>query len=263
MFRPCIDLRDGRVTQIVGGTLTDDGSGVKTNFVSERAAGWFAEQYRRDALTGGHVIQLGPGNETAAREALAAWPGGLQIGGGITADNAPQWLEAGASHVIVTSWVFRDGRLDWDRLKTLHERVGRDRLVLDLSCRKRDGEYFVVTDRWQKFTNLRVTRDTLQTLSTWCVEFLIHAVDVEGLCRGIDSELVGQLADGSPLPCTYAGGAKSLEDLEAVERLGRGRIDLTIGSALDLFGGSGVRYADCVAFNRSVQAARATIGRAY
>ena len=257
MFRPCIDLRDGRVTQIVGGTLTEDGSGLKTNFVSERPAGWFADQYRRDSLDGGHVIQLGPGNEPAAREALAAWPGGLQIGGGITADNAPHWLEAGASHVIVTSWVFRDGRLDWDRLKTLHEQVGRERLVLDLSCRKREGEYFVVTDRWQKFTNLRVTRDTLQSLSTWCVEFLIHAVDVEGLCRGIDTELVARLADGSPLPCTYAGGAKSLEDLAVVEHLGRGRIDLTIGSALDLFGGTGVRYADCVAFNRRVAAARA------
>lgn len=259
MFRPCIDLRDGRVTQIVGGTLSDDGNGVKTNFISERPSAWFADQYRRDALTGGHVIQLGPGNETAAREALAAWPGGLQIGGGINAETAPLWLEAGASHVIVTSWVFRDGQLDWDRLRTLHDQVGRERLILDLSCRKRDGEYFVVTDRWQKFTDLRVNRDTLQTLSAWCVEFLIHAVDVEGLCRGIDTDLVVRLAEGSPLPCTYAGGAKSLADLEAVERLGRGRIDLTIGSALDLFGGTGVRYADCVAFNQSVRSHQAKL----
>jgi len=250
MFRPCIDLRNGRVTQIVGGTLTDSGDGVKTNFVSERAAGWFAGLYRQDGLTGGHVIQLGPGNETAAREALAAWPGGLQIGGGITADNAMEWLDAGASQVIVTSWVFRDGTLDWDRLRALHGLVGRDRLVLDLSCRVRDGEYFVVTDRWQKFTDLRVERATLERLAEWCVEFLVHAVDVEGLCRGIDSELVRRLAEGSPLPCTYAGGAKSLEDLQEVDRLSRGRIDLTIGSALDLFGGTGVRYADCVAFNR-------------
>lgn len=250
MFRPCIDLRNGRVTQIVGGTLTDSGDGVKTNFVSERAAGWFAGLYRQDGLTGGHVIQLGPGNETAAREALAAWPGGLQIGGGITADNALEWLDAGASQVIVTSWVFPDGTLDWDRLRALHGLVGRDRLVLDLSCRVRDGEYFVVTDRWQKFTDLRVERATLERLAEWCVEFLVHAVDVEGLCRGIDSELVRRLAEGSPLPCTYAGGAKSLEDLQEVDRLSRGRIDLTIGSALDLFGGTGVRYADCVAFNR-------------
>lgn len=250
MFRPCIDLRNGRVTQIVGGTLTDSEDGVKTNFVSERAAGWFANLYREDGLTGGHVIQLGPGNETAAREALAAWPGGLQIGGGITADNAIQWLDAGASQVIVTSWVFRDGSLDWDRLRALHRLVGRDRLVLDLSCRVRDGEYFVVTDRWQKFTDLRVDRSTLERLAEWCVEFLVHAVDVEGLCRGIDSELVKRLAEGSPLPCTYAGGAKSLEDLQEVDRLSQGRVDLTIGSALDLFGGAGVRYAECVAFNR-------------
>lgn len=260
MFRPCIDLRNGRVTQIVGGTLTDSGTGVTTHFVSERPAGWFADLYRQDGITGGHVIQLGPGNEDAAREALSAWPGGLQIGGGITADNAPDWLAAGASKVIVTSWVFRDGRLDWERLKTLHGRVGRERLVLDLSCRKREEEYYVVTDRWQKFTDLRVNQSTLENLSEWCAEFLIHAVDVEGLCRGIDVDLVRRLADGSPLPCTYAGGAKSLEDLHEVQRLGRGRIDLTIGSALDLFGGRGVRYADCVAFNRAHRGESAPAG---
>ena len=250
MFRPCIDLREGRVTQIVGGTLTDSGTGVHTNFVSERPAGWYADLYRRDDLTGGHVIQLGPGNETAAREALAAWPGGLQIGGGITAENAPVWLDAGASHVIVTSWVFRDGRLDWDRLKELESRVGRSRLVLDLSCRKRGADYFVVTDRWQKFTELKLGAETFSQLAAWCTEFLIHAVDVEGLCRGIDSELVALLAEGCPLPSTYAGGARSLADLQEVERISQGRIDLTIGSALDIFGGSGVRYSDCVEFNR-------------
>ena len=250
MFRPCIDLRDGRVTQIVGGTLTDSGAGVTTHFVAEQPPGWFAGLYRRDGVTGGHVIQLGPGNEAAAREALAAWPGGLQIGGGVTADNAPAWLDAGASHVIVTSWVFRDGRVDWARLNDLVTSIGKSHLVLDLSCRQRDGEYFVVTDRWQKFTSEKISPELLTKLAAFCDEFLIHAADVEGLCRGIDHELVGKLAEWTPLPATYAGGAKSLADLEEVTRVGRGKIDLTIGSALDIFGGTGVKYADAVAFNR-------------
>lgn len=254
MFRPCIDLRDGKVTQIVGGTLTDNGAGLQTNFVSEQPPEWFSGLYRNDGLTGGHIIQLGAGNEAAARSALAAWPGGLQLGGGVTADNARAWLDAGASHVIVTSWVFRDGRLDWDRLRQLVTLIGRERLVLDLSCRKRGDDYFVVTDRWQKFTELKLSAETFALLSTHCAEFLVHAVDVEGLCLGIDDGLVAQLADESPLPVTYAGGAKSLEDLATVEALGRSRVDLTIGSALDIFGGSGVRYADCIDFNRRSRA---------
>ncbi len=249
MFRPCIDLHEGRVKQIVGGTLSDDSSSLRTNFVSDRSAAWYADLYRRDGLTGGHVILLGPGNEAAARAALAAYPGGLHVGGGINADNARSWLNAGASHVIVTSWVFRDGALDADRLRALVGVVGRERLVLDLSCRRRGEEYFVVTDRWQKFTQLTVTRETLEALSAHCAEFLIHAADVEGLCRGVDLELVERLATASPIPTTYAGGARSLADLETVTRIGQGRIDLTIGSALDIFGGSGVTYADCVAFN--------------
>jgi len=191
------------------------------------------------------------GNETAAREALAAYPGGLQIGGGIHRDNAEDWLAAGASHVIVTSWVFRDGRLDQDRLQALVRAVGASRLVLDLSCRRRGNQWFVVTDRWQKFTELALGAGTLHKLSESCAEFLIHAVDVEGLGQGIDEELVRQLGDWTPIPTTYAGGATSLADLETVTRVGRGRIDLTIGSALDIFGGTGVRYADAVAFNRS------------
>jgi phosphoribosylformimino-5-aminoimidazole carboxamide ribotide isomerase len=269
MFRPCIDLRDGKVVQIVGGTLGDNAAAVHTNFVSERPASWFAGLYRRDGLKGGHVIMLGPGNEPAAREALAAYPGGLQIGGGINAGNARAWLDAGASHVIVTSWIFRDGKLDEARLKQLVNAIGREKLVLDLSCRRKPltredatlspsdgerdgvrGDYFVVTDRWQKFTELKIGAETLQALARDCAEFLVHAVDVEGLCRGIDRELVEQLGRWTPIPATYAGGANSLADLEAVTRLGGGRIDLTIGSALDIFGGSGVRYADAVAFNR-------------
>lgn len=250
MFRPCIDLHEGQVKQIVGGTLRDDSAGLRTNFVSKHSAAWYARLYQSDGLRGGHVIMLGPGNESAAREALAAYPGGLQIGGGVNSDNARFYLEAGASHVVVTSWVFRDGQLDEDRLRTLVNAVGKSRLVLDLSCRRRGDDYFVVTDRWQKFTGLTISRPTLERLAASCDEYLIHAVDVEGLCRGIDRELVERLGQYSPIPTTYAGGARSLEDLKEVTRLGRGRIDLTIGSALDIFGGTGVRYADAVAFNR-------------
>jgi phosphoribosylformimino-5-aminoimidazole carboxamide ribotide isomerase len=253
MFRPCIDLHEGRVKQIVGGTLGTDPAQLRTNFVSDRSAAWYAELYKRDGLKGGHIIMLGPGNEDAAREALQAYPAGLHVGGGINLDNAKGWLEAGASHIIVTSWVFRDGTLDQDRLKELVAAIGKQRLVLDLSCRKRGADYFVVTDRWQKFTELAVSRDTLEQLAKHGDEFLIHAADVEGLCRGIDSELVARLAEWTPIPTTYAGGANSLADLEAVTRVGKGRIDLTIGSALDIFGGTGVKYDDAVAFNRRCQ----------
>lgn len=250
MFRPCIDLHEGKVKQIVGGSLSDSGAQLRTNFVSDKNAAWFAELYKRDGLSGGHVIMLGQGNDTEARAALKAYPGGLQIGGGVNVGNAPGWLDAGASHVIVTSWVFRDGKVDWDRLDQLVKAIGKGRLVIDLSCRKRDGNYFVVTDRWQKFTDMVLSTDTLKTFSSSCAEFLIHAVDMEGLCRGIDGELVGKLGEWSPIPVTYAGGASSIADLELVSKLGRGKVDLTIGSALDIFGGSGVRYADAVAFNR-------------
>ena len=250
VFRPCIDLHEGKVKQIVGGTLGDDSSRVRENFVSEKSSAEFAELYRADGLSGGHVIQLGAGNEAAALAALAAYPGGLQLGGGVNLDNATRWLDAGASHVIVTSWVFREGRVDFERLAALLQRIGKSRLVIDLSCRKRAGDYFVVTDRWQKFTDVTLAPDTLARLADSCAEFLVHAVDVEGLCRGIDHELVALLAEHAPIPTTYAGGASSLADLEEVTRVGKGRIDLTIGSALDIFGGNGVRYADAVAFNR-------------
>ncbi|HEY3930934.1 MAG TPA: phosphoribosylformimino-5-aminoimidazole carboxamide ribotide isomerase [Verrucomicrobiae bacterium] len=248
MFRPCIDLHEGKVKQIVGGTLGD--SGLRTNFVSEKPARWFAELYKRDGLVGGHVIMLGAGNENEARSALKIFPGGLQIGGGINSTNARGWLEAGASHVIVTSWVFREGKVDWERLGELVKLIGKDKLVLDLSCRKRGENYFVMTDRWQKFTELAVNQETLQKFSDYCAEFLVHAVDVEGLCRGIDHELVEKLGQWSPIPTTYAGGANSISDLETVTQLGQGKVDLTIGSALDIFGGSGVKYADAVEFNR-------------
>src|SRR5262245_15490890 len=209
MFRPCIDLHEGKVKQIVGGTLSDDPATVRTNFVSDRSASWYAELYKHDGLKGGHVIMLGPGNEEEARSALQAYPGGLQIGGGITLGNARSFLDAGASHVIVTSWAFRDGRLDRDRLDSLVAAISKERLVLDLSCRRRDDRYWVVTDRWQKFTDLTISREALDGLSVFCKEFLVHAVDVEGLCSGVDLELVSKLAEWSPIPTTYAGGAKS------------------------------------------------------
>jgi phosphoribosylformimino-5-aminoimidazole carboxamide ribotide isomerase len=253
MFRPCIDLHEGKVKQIVGGSLATDSGKLKTNFVSTHSAAWYAELYKNDGLQGGHLIMLGPGNEEAARLALRAFPGGLQVGGGITLSNASAWLDAGASHVIVTSWVFHGGRVDWDRLRDLVVKIGRERLVLDLSCRFRDGEYWVVTDRWQTFTEFEVSPQHLDQLSGHCAEFLVHAVDVEGLCRGIDENLVIRLGESSPIPVAYAGGANSLKDLETVTRLGHGRVDLTIGSALDIFGGTGVRYADAVQFNREAQ----------
>jgi phosphoribosylformimino-5-aminoimidazole carboxamide ribotide isomerase len=248
MFRPCIDLHEGKVKQIVGGSLGD--AGLRTNFISEKSAAWFAKLYQRDELGGGHVIMLGAGNESEAHSALAAFPNGLQIGGSINSSNAPRWLDAGASHVIVTSWVFREGRVNWARLEEIVKTVGKEKLVLDLSCRKRGPDYFVVTDRWQKFTGLVLNEETLETLSKNCAEFLIHAVDVEGLCRGIDHELVEKLGRWTPIPATYAGGANSSADLETVTKLGQGRVDLTIGSALDIFGGDGVKYEDCVKFNR-------------
>ncbi len=252
MFRPCIDLHDGRVKQIVGGSIDDSQpDSLRTNFVSEQPPTWFAELYRRDNLRGGHVIKLGQGNDDAAREALAAWQSGLQVGGGITADNAAEWISAGASHVIVTSWLFRDGQLDEERLNQLGQALGQEQLVIDLSCRKRGDEFFVVTDRWQTFTDLRVNAETLGRLAGHCDEFLIHGVDVEGLGQGIDETLVQLIAEHSPIPATYAGGARSMDDLRRVTKLGQGRVHLTIGSALDIFGGDGVRYEDAVAFNKN------------
>ncbi len=250
-FRPCIDLHEGRVKQIVGATLTDrPGPGPRTNFVSARPPAWFAQQYRRDGLDGGHVILLGPGNEAAAAEALAAFPGGLQLGGGVTAENAGAWLSKGAAKVIVTSWVFREGRIHWDRLSELRKRIGRDRLVLDLSCRSRGGAYYVVTDRWQRFTDVALDHAAFRSLAEFCSEFLVHAVDREGLQAGPDPVLVRLLAAARVLPVTYAGGIRSWNDVDLLAKIGRGRLDFTVGSALDIFGGSGLRYRDLVDFNR-------------
>lgn len=244
-FRPCIDLHQGRVKQIVGGSLSDtDGSAVRTNFESGQPPQWFAQLYRQDGLEGGHVIQLDPGNRKAAEAALAAWPGGLQVGGGVTIDNAARWIDAGAAAVIVTSWVFHDGVVDMNRLRQLSRSVGSDRLVLDLSCRRREDRYYIVTDRWQTFTQEFITPQLLDRLAPFCCEYLIHAVDVEGLCKGIETRLVALLGQWRGLPITYAGGIHTQAAIDTIERLGRGRIDFTVGSALDIFGGKQLVYRE-------------------
>jgi phosphoribosylformimino-5-aminoimidazole carboxamide ribotide isomerase len=251
MFRPCIDLHDGKVKQIVGGTLTGDQATLETNFVSTRSSAYYAELYKKDGLAGGHVILLGPGNREAAIEALGAYPGGLQVGGGISPSNAADYLEAGASHVIVTSYLFPKARFDKDRLEEMVKAVGAERLVLDLSCRSTGDGWTVAMNRWQDLTDLAVTPETMDLLADSCAEFLVHAADVEGRCEGIDEKLVEMLGSWGKRPVTYAGGARSLSDLERIETLSNGNVDLTIGSALDIFGGTLIRYNDCVAFNRS------------
>ena len=254
-FRPCIDLKNGKVVQIVGGTLKDDQTHSPiTNFETEKTPAEFARLYRKDRLFGGHVISLGPGNQAAALSALKAFPGGLQVGGGITHENAGLYLDAGASHVIVTSYVFSKGTIDMDRLTTLVKTVGKKRLVLDLSCRKRDGQFYIVTDRWQTFTQVPVTKETLVTLSRHCDEFLVHGVDVEGKMAGIQTELVEILGQYAPIPTTYAGGAGRFSDLDLVKALGGNRVDLTIGSALDIFGGT-IPYSDVVTWHHACTAA--------
>ncbi len=248
-FRPCIDIHNGRVKQIVGSSLKDQGSAASENFVSEQDGAFYAKLYREQGIRGGHVIMLNPvGSEhyeatkMQALGALAAYPGGLQIGGGITADNAKEFLDAGAAAVIVTSYVFRDGMIDYENLKKLADAVGREHLVLDLSCRWKEvagGEdgYYIVTDRWQNFTEERVTEELLDKLSAFCSEFLVHAVDVEGKANGIERPLVQLLGGWGKIPITYAGGVHSFYDLEQIAELGNNRLNVTIGSALDLFGG--------------------------
>ncbi len=245
-FRPCIDLHNGKVKQIVGGTLQQGGQ-PQTNFISSRSAAWFARLYKKDGLSGGHIIRLGAGNDIAAREALAAWPGGMQLGGGVNAENAADWIAAGASHVIVTSCLFSEGRLDLAQVKALVAAVGRERLVFDLSCRKKGGKYYVVTDRWQTFTKESIDADFLEFLAGYCAEFLIHAVDMEGLCLGVDSELVERLGTITPIPATYAGGIYTPDDLVCLRDKGRGRLDFTVGSSLDIFGGDGFSYQQLAA----------------
>ncbi|KDQ64500.1 hypothetical protein JAAARDRAFT_228134 [Jaapia argillacea MUCL 33604] len=250
LFRPCIDLHNGQVKQIVGGTLSDhDPSTLKTNFVASQSPAEFAKLYKDNGLVGGHVIKLGPGNDNAAREALAAWPGGLQIGGGITDKNASEWLEAGAEKVIVTSFLFPEAKFSVERLKSISSAIGKEKLVVDVSCRRRGDKWLVAMNKWQDITDMEVCRETLDLLSEYCSEFLVHAADVEGLCQGIDEELVAKLGEWVHVPTTYAGGAKDISDLDLVQRLSGGRVDLTFGSALDIFGGELVKFGDLCARN--------------
>lgn len=261
-FRPCIDIHNGKVKQIVGGSLKDAGDEAATNFASEYGADFYAEMYRRDGLSGGHIILLNPpsseyyeATKAQAMKALSAYPGGMQIGGGIRADNAEEYLRAGASHVIVTSYVFKDGEIKWENLDKLRAAVGKEHIVIDVSCRKKEDGYYIVTDRWQKFTNVKLTREVLEELSEYCDEFLVHGVDVEGKAHGIETDLAKVLADytgapksreekaGAKNPVTYAGGIGSMADLEELRRIGKGCLDFTIGSALDLFGG-GIAYKE-------------------
>lgn len=244
-FRPCIDIHNGCVKQIVGGSLADKGDFAKENFVAKADAAYFSDLYFNLGIHGGHVILLNsassPYYEATKKQAflaLSRHPGFLQAGGGITADNAYDFLDAGASHVIVTSYVFRNGLIDYERLNLLKKKVGREHIVLDLSCKKTNDGYKIVTDRWQKMTDTVVSLTLLDELSSYCDEYLIHAVDVEGKCHGIETELVSQLALYDGLPLTYAGGVGSFDDLAQLKTIGKSRINVTIGSALDLFGGN-------------------------
>jgi phosphoribosylformimino-5-aminoimidazole carboxamide ribotide isomerase len=244
-FRPCIDIHNGKVKQIVGGSLMDTGNQADENFVSDYDGGFYANLYKENGLTGGHIILLNPvgsdyyeADVEQAKAALMAYPGGLQIGGGMNADNARRFLDMGASHIIVTSYVFRDGQINYENLEAIKAAVGKEHLVLDLSCRKRDGKYYVVTDRWQKYTDVELSVETLDHLSSYCDEFLIHAVDVEGKASGIEQELVTMIGEWNKIPVTYAGGVRNEHDLQLLKELGHGQLDVTIGSALDLFGGS-------------------------
>ena len=248
LFRPCIDLHQGQVKQIVGGTLTE--AGASTNFISNLSAAYYADLYRQHQLAGGHIIALGPNNQQQVLAALAAYPKGMQFGGGVNLDNASDYLDAGASHIIVTSYLFEDGQFSWSRLNAIQSAVGAEHLVLDLSCRKTTKGWMIATDRWQTITDTAINKSTIKELESHCAEFLVHAADVEGLQSGIDSDLVELLGDYCSIPCTYAGGARSLEDLKLVDSLSNGKVDLTIGSALDIFGGRGVSLADCVQWNR-------------
>ncbi len=245
-LRPCIDIHNGKVKQIVGSSLRD-GADPVTNFVADQPPSYFAGIYRDDNLSGGHVIMLGRGNEPAAMNALHAFPGGLQVGGGITPANAQGFITAGASHVIVTSWVFSDGKLHWDRLEQISHAVGSDCLVLDLSCRKEGTEYVIVTDRWQRATDEVLSPKLFKRLSGYCDEFLVHAAHVEGKRSGIDGKLVALLSECSVRPVTYAGGVRSFDDLEEVAAAGNNQVDVTIGSALSLFGGA-MDYHEVVAW---------------
>lgn len=251
-FRPCIDIHNGQVKQIVGGSLKDENDQAKENFVSTQDAGFYADLYKRNRISGGHIILLNPesspyyeATKTQAKLALQSYEGGLQIGGGINDENAIEYLNAGATHVIVTSFVFKNGEINYDNLNKMVDKVGKKRLVLDVSCRKKEDKYYIVTDRWQKFTNVLLNEAVFLKLSDYCDEFLIHAVDVEGKVSGIEEELAKLMGNMNSIPMTYAGGVSSMEDLAKLKDLGKEKLDFTIGSALDIFGGT-LKFEDVV-----------------
>lgn len=253
-FRPCIDIHNGKVKQIVGGSLLDEQNQAKENFVSEQDAAWFAKMYEEKGLKGGHIILLNPvsseyyeATKKQAVLALGAYPKGMQIGGGITAENAAEYLEAGASHVIVTSYVFKDGKIHYENLEKLKKEVGSEHIVIDLSCRRKEDEYYIVTDRWQKYTETKLTEDTMEFFADYCDEFLVHAVDVEGKAGGIEENVAGLLGSWGKKPVTYAGGVHSFTDLDVLKKLGQDRVDVTIGSALDIFGGT-MKFEDVLGY---------------
>lgn len=253
-FRPCIDLHQGKVKQIVGNSLTVNQADLKTNFISDQSATDFAKLYAKDNLKGGHLIMLGTNNEVAALEALKAFPNGLQVGGGIAHDNAQYWIGQGASHVIVTSCLFKkNGQFELSKLEKLVDLIGKDKIVIDLSCKRREKDWLVMKDNWQTETNLSISESLLEMLASYCDEFLIHATDLEGKCQGIDIDLVKFLGKWSPVISTYAGGVTSLSDLDQVKSESLGKIDVTIGSGLDLFGGALVKYKDCILWNNRNQ----------
>lgn len=260
-FRPCIDIHNGKVKQIIGSSLKDEGDAAKENFVAGHDASWFADLFKRDHLTGGHVILLNSrtspyyeATRAAAIAALETYPGGLQVGGGIRADNAEEMINAGASHIIVTSYVFYDGKISMEHLKELEDAVGKEHIVLDLSCSRKDGRFYIMTDRWQKYTDTPLDAELMQALASHCDEFLIHAIDVEGKEHGLDEELMDLLVNGVPenFPVTYAGGIRSFDDIEEIYRKGHGKIDFTIGSALDIYGGA-LSYQDVVHYCNNIE----------
>ncbi len=244
IFRPCIDIHNGKVKQIVGSSLRDSQDESTDNFISELDGTYYSDLYYTLGLKGGHVIILNPAGSKyydeslrQAKLALCAHPGMLQIGGGINPDNAKAFLDAGASHVIVTSYVFKDGRIDRDKLEILKKTVGKEHLVLDLSCKKKGDDYYIVTDRWQKMTDTKLSIETLDDLSDSCDEFLIHAADVEGKQGGIEENVATLLGNWAKIPVTYAGGVHSISDIKKLREIGRAKVDVTVGSALDIFGG--------------------------
>jgi phosphoribosylformimino-5-aminoimidazole carboxamide ribotide isomerase len=248
-FRPCIDLHDGKVKQIVGSSLSDNKDSLVENFSTDKPPSEFVELYKKDNLCGGHVIKLGTGNDKAAEEVLTQWKNGFHIGGAINDENAKFWLDCGASHVIVTSFVFKDGKINLDNLQKLKKTVGKDKITLDLSCKKLENKYYIVTDRWQKFSDEIICEKSLDFFAEHCNEFLIHAADVEGKKQGADLELVEILAENAKIPTTYAGGISTLDDIKKLQIYGKNRINFTIGSALDIFGGK-LNYRQVVEFCR-------------